>query len=146
MINLNLRKISICKFTVNKTVFSIPFFELFSIKSWLDLSKEKNGISFQIKIYLCNDSGNKKNRRALAGNALARVQRVHEPTDLWDITLCTRCFETQCSPGCTCTCRSKFLTHSLNHGLLINILCVLVCIVHYCIKIGWLSIFQLTWC
>ena len=23
------------------------------------------------------------------GNALARVQRVHEPADLWDITLCT---------------------------------------------------------
>ena len=92
MINLDLRKISICKFTVNKTVCSIPSFELSWIKSWLDLSKEKNGISFQIKIYLCNDSGNKKNRRALAGNALARVQRVHEPTDLWDITFCTRWF------------------------------------------------------
>ena len=26
------------------------------------------------------------------GNALARVQRVHEPADLWDITLCTRRF------------------------------------------------------
>jgi hypothetical protein len=26
----------------------------------------------------------------LAGNALARVQRVHEPADLWDITFCTR--------------------------------------------------------
>ena len=25
-----------------------------------------------------------------AGNALARVQRVHEPADLWDITFCTR--------------------------------------------------------
>ena len=24
------------------------------------------------------------------GNALARVQRVHEPADLWDITFCTR--------------------------------------------------------
>ena len=23
------------------------------------------------------------------GNALARVQRVHEPADLWDITFCT---------------------------------------------------------
>ena len=28
-------------------------------------------------------------------------------------TMCTRCFETQTSPGCTCTRRSKFLTHSL---------------------------------
>ena len=28
-------------------------------------------------------------------------------------TMCTRCFETQSSPGCTCTRRSKFLTHSL---------------------------------
>ena len=28
-----------------------------------------------------------------AGNALARVQRVHEPADLWDITFCTRWFE-----------------------------------------------------
>ena len=25
-----------------------------------------------------------------AGNALERVQRVHEPADLWDITFCTR--------------------------------------------------------
>ena len=25
-----------------------------------------------------------------AGNALERVQRVHEPGDLWDITFCTR--------------------------------------------------------
>ena len=24
------------------------------------------------------------------GNALARVQRVHAPADLWDITFCTR--------------------------------------------------------
>ena len=28
--------------------------------------------------------------------------------------MCTRCFETQSSPGCTCTRRSKFLTHSLS--------------------------------
>ena len=27
-----------------------------------------------------------------AGNALARVKRVHAPTDLWDITFCTRWF------------------------------------------------------
>ena len=27
--------------------------------------------------------------------------------------MCTRCFEIQSSPGCTCTRRSKFLTHSL---------------------------------
>ena len=27
--------------------------------------------------------------------------------------MCTHCFETQSSPGCTCTRRSKFLTHSL---------------------------------
>ena len=26
----------------------------------------------------------------MAGNGLARVQRVHEPADLWDITFCTR--------------------------------------------------------
>ena len=26
----------------------------------------------------------------LAGNALERVQRVHESADLWDITFCTR--------------------------------------------------------
>ena len=28
-------------------------------------------------------------------------------------TMCNRCFETQSSPGCTCTRRSKTLTHSL---------------------------------
>jgi hypothetical protein len=60
----------------------------------------------------------------LTRNALERVQRVHEPADLCDIpfapadleafsTMCTRCFETQSSPGCTCTRRSKFLRHSL---------------------------------
>ena len=27
-----------------------------------------------------------------SGNALARVQRVHEPADLWDITFYTRWF------------------------------------------------------
>ena len=56
-----------------------------------------------------------------SGNALARVQRVHETADLWDITFCTRCFETQSSQGCTCTHRSKFLTHSLRY-LLRNLL------------------------
>ena len=40
------------------------------------------------------------------GNALARVQRVHEPVDLWDITFCTR--------------RSKFLTHALSDDALLN--------------------------
>ena len=30
-------------------------------------------------------------------------------------TMCTRCFENQSSPGCTCTRRSKFLTHSLTY-------------------------------
>ena len=28
-------------------------------------------------------------------------------------TMCTRCFETQSSKGCTCTRRSKFIMHSL---------------------------------
>ena len=28
----------------------------------------------------------------IAGNALARVQRVHKPADLWNITFCTRWF------------------------------------------------------
>ena len=27
---------------------------------------------------------------SISGNALERVQRVHEPADLWDITFCTR--------------------------------------------------------
>ena len=31
-------------------------------------------------------------RYYISGNALARVQRVHEPADLWDITFCTRWF------------------------------------------------------
>ena len=29
-------------------------------------------------------------RQTISGNALARVQRVHEPADLWDITFGTR--------------------------------------------------------
>ena len=33
-------------------------------------------------------------------------------------TMCTRCFENQSSPGCTCTRRSKFLTHFLTHPLI----------------------------
>ena len=32
---------------------------------------------------------------------------------VYSSTMCTRCFETQSSLGCTCTRRSKFLTHSL---------------------------------
>ena len=35
--------------------------------------------------------------------------------------MCTRCFETQTSPGCTCTQRSQFLTHSLINKCQINI-------------------------
>ena len=31
-----------------------------------------------------------KENLSKAGNALERVQRVHEPADLWDITFCTR--------------------------------------------------------
>ena len=46
-----------------------------------------------------------------------RVQRVHHLFAHADFvassTMCTRCFETQSSPGCTYTRRSKFLTHSL---------------------------------
>ena len=72
--------------------------------------------------YACTFSPNN-----LTGNALARVQRVHKPADLWDITFCTRwfeasstmctcCFDTQSSPGCTCTRRFKILTHSLICG------------------------------
>ena len=44
-----------------------------------------------------------------------------ELADLWDITfctfstMCTCCFETQSSPGCTCSRRYKFLTHSLKN-------------------------------
>ena len=59
--------------------------------------------------------------QVMSGNALAQVQRVHKPADLWDITFCTRWFETQNSPGCTCTRRSKFLTHSLTVTKLYNV-------------------------
>ena len=31
-----------------------------------------------------------KDLNIVAGNAFARVQRVYEPTDLWDINFCTR--------------------------------------------------------
>jgi hypothetical protein len=34
--------------------------------------------------------GNTDKNGYYAGNALARVQRVHEPADLWDITICTQ--------------------------------------------------------
>ena len=30
------------------------------------------------------------NKMYVSGNALAQVQRVHKPADLWDITFCTR--------------------------------------------------------
>ena len=33
-----------------------------------------------------------KNKFATSGNALARVQQVNKPADLWDITFCTRWF------------------------------------------------------
>ncbi len=33
-----------------------------------------------------------------AGNALARVQWVHEPADLWEIIFCTRFYLVLCAP------------------------------------------------
>ena len=61
----------------------------------------------------------------IAGNALARVQRAQtrrslghhllHPLILRLLVLCAPAdFETQSSPGCTCTRRSKFLTHCLS--------------------------------
>ena len=47
-------------------------------------------------------------------NALARVQRVNKPADLWGITFCTRWFWGPVLFYRTdCTRRSKFLTHVL---------------------------------
>ena len=45
-------------------------------------------VGFQTMIIL--DSYNMAFDIVVAGNALARVQRVHKPADLWDITFCTR--------------------------------------------------------
>ena len=60
-----------------------------------------------------------------AGNALAQVQRVHKPADLWDITFCTHWFwgfsyyvhllilkPRALFYRTDCTCRSKFLTYT----------------------------------
>ena len=55
------------------------------------------------------------------GAAGARTRRslghhLLHPLILRLLVLCAPAdFETQSSPGCTCTCRSKFLTHSLIH-------------------------------
>ena len=73
-------------------------------------------------------------RQRKVGNALARVQRVDKPVDLWDIALCTRRFwgskyfwhlrilrpialfyRTDCTP------RYKFLMHALSLKLSIKL-------------------------
>ena len=36
------------------------------------------------------NEGSSQVRHYMEGNALAQVQRVHEPADLWDIPFCTR--------------------------------------------------------
>ena len=45
---------------------------------------------FKREFDLVNVCGKKNHNRFTPGNALAQVQRVHEPVDLWDITFCTR--------------------------------------------------------
>ena len=60
---------------------------------------------------VCAIAAPKKN----SGNALAWVQRVHEPVDLWDITFCSRIFwgPELSSIKKDCTRSSKFLTHGV---------------------------------
>ena len=48
-----------------------------------------SGFFFKSKFLQCSVS---YKSGLLTGNALARVQRVHKPADLWDITFCTRWF------------------------------------------------------
>ena len=45
-----------------------------------------------IKTYPARSDTGRWKTLGLAGNALERVQRVHTPADLWDITFCTRWF------------------------------------------------------
>ena len=80
----------------NKRRFYIYCFGLFS-KAY-SLMKGPTCIKFWIKITAMPRLMSKWIK--LPGNALARVQRVHEPVDLWDITFCTQ--------------RFKFEAHSIN--------------------------------
>ena len=54
----------------------------------LDSSDIKNDYDISIVKVKEPQKNHKGNNHA--GNALERVQRVHEPADLWDITFCTR--------------------------------------------------------
>ena len=61
----------------------------FRVKLPLELSdKEEREKSYQMTKVLQKCILNARQR--ISGNALARVQRVHERADLWDITFCTR--------------------------------------------------------
>ena len=67
---------------------------------WLDKDKhcdESNGdqeLTQKCRVYFSDKLKLDKyvSKYTVPGNALARVQRVHEPADLWDINFCTRWF------------------------------------------------------
>ena len=80
---------------LNQLCFSLLFFLDF-LGNLFDLLLEVGGLLIQSR------SGLQRNIESVqdlifwlgiqtkAGNALERVQRVHKPADLWDITFCTR--------------------------------------------------------
>ena len=121
-----------CKFSTWFLIASLPT----SNKQECNYSTQQTKIQQFMRYELCCFCFYKSDRRTgklknktlswsdlvSSGNALARVQQVHKPADLRDITfcthwfwgfnsstMCTRCFETQSSLGCTCTRRFKFL-------------------------------------
>ena len=71
----------------NKFVSKQNFKKIYLFISTFEFRQKKVGLieSTSICLKACFSSN-------LAGNALERVQWVHEPTDLWDLTFCTRRF------------------------------------------------------
>ena len=70
----------LCTALDTERYFSLFTYTLFSICRWF------GNILSSVSLGLF------KRSLGTAGNALARVQRVHKPADLWDITFCTRWF------------------------------------------------------
>ena len=104
-------------------LIAILFPRTFSLPSFLyiDNLKPRSFVIFWFYVVLfnamfCFDSHQAMHQHGCSGCTNPQIFGISPfaPADFEaSSTMCTRCFETQSSPGCTCTRRSEILTHSL---------------------------------
>ena len=93
---LNLEKDYILNIVHLLIFFYYFHFQVSNSQGWMeqchpDIDQKSSEISrYYINIFFCILLVFCCLLQIMAGNALARVQRVHKPADLWDITFCTR--------------------------------------------------------